>query len=160
MIIIVLTCKWGWSFSGIALPPISSSTSVLNCTIPWHRYAAAAISLGDWTDENCLALDHLRIELGHCTLVKTVTLLPFPFPLYICTFAIICYSVGFLSLRTVIRQPEVPESIAREKKPLGYRTYYLCKTAILLFLLHMYVILKYWTWTLITFLPWKLDRTL
>jgi len=29
------------------------------------------------------------------------------------------------------------------KKPLGYRTYYLCKTAFLLFLLHMYVFLKY-----------------
>ena len=32
-----------------------------------------------------------------------------------------------------LRQPQVPESIARGK-PLGYRTYFLCKTA---FLLHM-----------------------
>jgi len=42
-----------------------------------------------------------------------------------------------------LRQPQVPESIARGEKPLGYRTYYLCKTAFLLFLLHMYVFLKY-----------------
>jgi len=49
---------------------------------------------------------------------------------------------------------------SKGKKPLGYCTYYLCKTAFLLFLLHMYVFLKCWTWTLITLLPWKLDHIL
>ena len=65
------------------------------------------------------------------------------------------------SLWTLLRTVKAASSSRKHskgKKPLGYRTYYLCKTVFLLFLLCMYVFLKYWTWTLITLLPWKLHH--
>ena len=78
---------------------------------------------------------------------------------YICTFVTIlfvftythvlpfnCVLVWQLKCYSALRTVKAASSSRKHskgKKPLGYCTYYLRKTAFLLFLLHMYVFLKY-----------------
>ena len=47
------------------------------------------------------------------------------------------------SLLRTVKAASSSRKHSKRQKPLGYYTYYLCKTVFLLFLLHMYVFLKY-----------------